>query len=245
MTHVKILGCAWSPRHGNTEILIKEALEAAKSLQGVETVFWSVSGKKMEHCTACYGCVNSPVKEPCPGPKDAFNEAFNLVAEADGIVFGSPTWTGNISSYLKAFIDRGTLCDNHHGLIWRNKVVGGITVAYDRNGGQEATIASIFKFAMMNDMVFVSQGAEHSHAGQPSMGGYSGAMAHQGWPNPIPSNTAEGRKAVLQDKMGLQAARNVGFRVAEVAKVVKEGLLTVPKKELHWPPGEKIAGIFP
>ena len=43
--HVKILGMAFSPRHGNTEILVKEALDSAKRLE-VETEFYSMAEKQ-------------------------------------------------------------------------------------------------------------------------------------------------------------------------------------------------------
>ena len=42
-TEVKILGCAWSPRHGNTEIQVQEALQAAAEIPGVTPEFYSIA----------------------------------------------------------------------------------------------------------------------------------------------------------------------------------------------------------
>ena len=39
-TSVKILGLSFSPRHGNTEVILREALRAAEELPGVETDYY-------------------------------------------------------------------------------------------------------------------------------------------------------------------------------------------------------------
>ncbi|HRI72515.1 MAG TPA: NAD(P)H:quinone oxidoreductase [Polyangium sp.] len=61
---------------------------------------------------------------------------------ADAIVFGTPTRFGNVSCQLKAFIDslvglwfQGKLAD---------KVYAGFTSAKNPNGGQEATLLSLY-----------------------------------------------------------------------------------------------------
>lgn len=61
---------------------------------------------------------------------------------ADAIVFGTPTRFGNVSSQLKAFIDS-------LGGLWfqgklANKVYAGFTSAQNPNGGQEATLLSLY-----------------------------------------------------------------------------------------------------
>lgn len=61
---------------------------------------------------------------------------------ADAIVFGTPTRFGNVSAQLKAFIDS-------LGGLWfqgqlANKVYAGFTSAQNPNGGQEATLLSLY-----------------------------------------------------------------------------------------------------
>ena len=60
-TEVKILGCAWSPRHSNTEIQVKEALAAAAQMPGVTTEYYSIAGKKMLPCRSTPQRNGSPV----------------------------------------------------------------------------------------------------------------------------------------------------------------------------------------
>jgi hypothetical protein len=84
----------------------------------------------------------------------------------------------------------------------------------------------------MHDMILVGVGPERPEKG---IGGYLGAMALQGFPYPIPSKDPRTLSAVKQDEIGMYAAKCVGWRVAEVTKVIKAGFAHVSKEELKWP----------
>jgi len=62
-------------------------------------------------------------------------------------------------------------------------------------------------------------------------------MALQGYPYPVHSNEPGDDTAVLQDDIGMAAARFLGKRVTELAKVVKAGLAGVSDSEMGWPKG--------
>lgn len=71
---VKILGISGSPRHGNTDIMVKETLKGAKSLGDVETEFISLSDYKIKSgCISCYKCRDTNYDELCRGVKDDVN----------------------------------------------------------------------------------------------------------------------------------------------------------------------------
>jgi hypothetical protein len=82
-------------------------------------------------------------------------------------------------------------------------------------------------WAQMHDMVVVGVGPERPDR---SIGGYTGAMALSGYPLPD-----EAPDAILQDEIGLHATRCVGWRVVEMAKILKLGLGALDKGELKWP----------
>lgn len=243
-TKVKIFGCAWSPRHGNTEIQVQEALKAAEELPGVETEFFSITGRDMAPCDACYRCFKNPSWEkPCPAydnPNDAFDEIVKKVNEADGIIFGNPVYYMSVTAQLKAFMDR-TMGVEALGYPWRNKVAGFLTCAFDRNGGHEHTIREMLNWAMMHDMMVVSVGPERPATG---IGGYIGAMALQGFPYPVSSGASEGPRAIRNDPVGIFATRCVGHRVAEMAKVVKAGFSVMNEGETKWPKGAIELGML-
>ncbi len=233
---VKILGLAFSPRHGNTEVQLREALRAAEELPGVTTDFYTIVGKKLEPCDACYRCFKKPSWEkPCPAyedENDCFDEIVNLVHKADGIIFGSPVYFMDTTAQMRAFFDR-SMGVEALGYPWRNKVAGFVTSGFDRNGGQEHTIRSMQTWAIMHDMMVVGVGPERPAKG---IGGYIGAMGTQGFPYPVSSGQPEGPTAVKQDVVGLYACRCVGWRVAEMAKVIKAGFEEV-EGETRWPRG--------
>jgi multimeric flavodoxin WrbA len=223
---------AFSPRHGNTEILVKEALDSAKKLE-VETEFYSMAGKTINYCNACYKCFSSVnPKKPCPEFCDAFDEIVPLIKDADGLIIGSPVYYMGVTSQLKAFMDR-SISIEAIGYAWRNKVLGCIAVGYDRCGGQETVIKSIQNWAMMHDMILVGVGPERPVKG---IGGYTGVMAVQGFPHPVLSGSPEALGAVKTDDIGMYAAHCLGLRVAEVSKALKAGFQLM-KDKIYWPVG--------
>jgi len=70
--------------------------------------------KKIEHCRACgngWGICRS--KGLCV-LKDDFEEIYQQLAEADGIVFVSAVYWHDITECMKAFIDRLRRCETKH-----------------------------------------------------------------------------------------------------------------------------------
>ncbi len=244
---VTILGIAGSPRHGNTEILTKEALRGAEELSDVETKFITLAGKKIASCLSTYRCYDAAaagrgdVNKPCVDVTDDADEIFRDMYKADGIIIGSPVYWGGVPAQLKALIDR-TMGFEPLGYALRNKVGGVVVVAYDRQGGHEGTIKHIHTWMLMMDMLPVGIGPDRSAVKEKpknyerGIGGYLGAMALDNL-GPRVYAGAQPLDGVKSDRLGLSAARLLGKRVAEVAKVVKYGFEHLPKEELAWPRG--------
>ncbi|MCL4554806.1 MAG: flavodoxin family protein [Actinobacteria bacterium] len=230
-----VLGIAGSPRrNGNTEFLVEEALKAAEEVPGVTTRFASLAGKKINPCPADYLCFKQGTAGiPCPTYKDDdCNEILRMMLEADGVIVASPVYYGGPTAQIKALFDRSMACEAL-GFKLRNKVCGAISVAYDRNGGQESTIVDMIRWAMTHDMIVVSVGPDRP--GKTGIGCYYGAVVTQGFPYPVSSPTPEGHRGARQDEIGLHSVRGIGKRVAEVAKLVKTSLAGLPDSELGWP----------
>jgi len=99
---MKILGIVCSPREGgNTEILVKEALEAAREA-GAETELFLVAGKDIAPCDACGACEADGI---CVVDDD-MQEIYRQLELADGVIFGTPVYFVNVSAQAKAIIDR-------------------------------------------------------------------------------------------------------------------------------------------
>ncbi|NCB50947.1 MAG: flavodoxin family protein [Clostridia bacterium] len=99
---MKVLGFVGSPRkNGNTDILVKTVLDGVSSC-GIGTEIIYLSDLDFDACTGCEGCRDSLrcVKN------DGMHEVYDKLEAAEGIVLGSPTYFYNISSLVKAFIER-------------------------------------------------------------------------------------------------------------------------------------------
>lgn len=238
MEKVKILGIAGSPRKGNTEYIVQQALEAAEGVGNVDTDFVSLRGKLIKPCKADYTCFQKgTLDEPCPTITDDFgNELMAKMAEADGMLVGAPVYFGGVTAQLKALMDRSMALEAK-AMALRNKVAGVLTVAYDRNGGQEHTLFDMIRWLMLHDMIVVSVGADRPEEG---VGCYWGGCCMQGFPYPKPSPTKEGKKGVQEDVIGLNSVRSVAKRVAEMTKIIKAGISAIPENELAWPLKPKV-----
>ena len=99
---MKILGLSCSPRkQGNTETLVAEALEGARS-EGAEAELFSVHGKDIRPCDGCQTCVTTSICHI----EDDMQEVFRKMIAADGIIFGTPIYFYTMSAQAKAIMDR-------------------------------------------------------------------------------------------------------------------------------------------
>ena len=117
-----ILGIVGSPRKGgNTELMVKAALDAAKEASA-ETDIFMVSEKNVTPCDACATCVQTGICHI----KDDMQELYQKLEWADGILFGTPVYFANMTAQAKAIIDRTYVLRRNMAL--RDKVVGAIIV---------------------------------------------------------------------------------------------------------------------
>jgi len=244
---VKILGISGSPRHGNTEIMVKEALKSAEELPEVRTHFISLAEKTVKECKADYLCFEKQdTSTPCLGiTDDDANDILLQMRDSDGLIIGSPVYFGTVTSVLKALMDRSLALEGL-GLALRNKVGGVIACSMTRSGGVELVIRTLHNFFLLHDMVVVGIGPERRTGKQsrpgvyPGVSSYFGAVGMQGWPEVTSDRVPERLTAVRQDVQGIITAKYLGKRVAEVAKVLKLGFREIREEEIFYP-----AGVLP
>lgn len=145
---MKVVGINGSPRKGgNTSILIQAALDELEK-QGIETEFVQLGGKKIRGCMACQKCWENKDKR-CAVDKDFFNECMEKMIAADGIILGSPTYFADVSTEMKALIDRSGFVAMANGHLFKRKI-GAAAVAVRRAG-------SIHVFDTINHLFFISE----------------------------------------------------------------------------------------
>ena len=147
---MKVLAINSSPRpDGNTAMLLGKVLEPIAS-EGIETEIFQLGGKLIAGCKACYACFKNKDNR-CIQADDAVNECILKMAEADGIILGSPTYFADITPELKALIDRAGLVAMANGSIFRRKA--GAAVVAVRRGGSIHAFDSINHFFLISQMI--------------------------------------------------------------------------------------------
>ncbi|MBP7056319.1 MAG: flavodoxin family protein [Candidatus Omnitrophica bacterium] len=99
---MKILGISGSPRRrGNTEILLDDALEGARS-EGAFTKKLILNELNIKPCQACGGCDDTG---RCV-IRDDMDIVYKEAHSADCVILASPLYFGSVSAQTKAVIDR-------------------------------------------------------------------------------------------------------------------------------------------
>ncbi|GBC60588.1 flavodoxin family protein [Desulfonema ishimotonii] len=147
---MKVVAFNGSPRKdGNTSHMIRHVLEALEK-QEIETEMVQLGGKKIRGCMACYKCFESKDKR-CAVDKDILNDCIEKMLDADGIILGSPTYFANMSTELKALIDRAGIVAKANEDMFRRKV--GAAVVAVRRAGSVHTFDSINHFFTIGQMI--------------------------------------------------------------------------------------------
>lgn len=139
-------------KDGNTAILINYVLEDLKK-EGIETELYQLSGKKIHVCTACRKCAEN-LDQRCSIKDDVLNSCIEKMLEADGIILGSPTYIGDVSSQMKAFMDRAGFVSKMNGDMFRRKIGAGVVAA--RRGGLVHAFYSLNNFFFLGQMIIPS-----------------------------------------------------------------------------------------
>lgn len=143
---MKVVGIVCSPREGgNTEILVREALDSAKD-SGADVELLSIKNKTIKPCDGCDVCIKTGTCKI----DDDMQEVYKKLMDADGIVLGTPVYMMNVSAQAKLLIDR-----TYALLFPRQRLrdkVGGAIVAVRRVGGGHV-LSYLYTFFTMHRML--------------------------------------------------------------------------------------------
>ena len=191
---MKVVAINGSARKGgNTEQLIRMVFKELEK-GGIKTELIHIGGKPMRGCIACMKCWET-LNEQCSIKDDAINEYIQKVKEADGIILASPTYFANVSSELKAFIDRVGMTAKANNNLFKRKI--GAAVVAVRRSGEIHVFNSINHFFLIGEMIVV--GSSY-------------------WNNGHGMNPGD----VQNDEEGIQTMQNLGRNMAWLLKKLKE-----------------------
>jgi multimeric flavodoxin WrbA len=146
---MKVVAINGSPRpDGNTAHALHTVLSVLER-EGIETSFIQLGGHTYAGCRACGACGRN--KNMRCAIDDGMNEVIAQMADADGILIGSPTYFSNVTTEVKALIDRCGFVAGANGDFLRRKV--GAPVVAVRRSGANFTYAAIQFFFGINEMI--------------------------------------------------------------------------------------------
>ncbi len=237
MNELTVLGICGSPRKGNSEYLLQQSLESAKSVrpESIKTVSYSFRGKNMKPCIACGRCAE---KGECIH-KDDFVELNDLWLGADVIIYSVPVYHMSIPGQVKCFIDRlGNSMFGRYKHLFPDgedctpkllKVIGSIAQGIHLFSGQEHTITDLINHALLMQSIPVTGDMWQSYIGA---GGWtSNVLDRHALQQQYEDNQYDAVVAV-------DAARVVGKRAVEIGLMVRAGILAC-KDELVKDPAYK------
>ncbi|TNE40464.1 MAG: NADPH-dependent FMN reductase [Alphaproteobacteria bacterium] len=175
--------------YGHTEKLAAAVEEGAASVAGASVI---------------------PLRIPADGVIE--DKTWDTLAEADAIIFGSPTYMGGPAWQFKKFADESS--KPWYGKAWKNKIAGGFTNSATVNGDKFNTILYFFTLSQQHGQIWVgpaqlpSNQKEHGPEHVNWTGGFAGVMAI----SPADASPEEAPR-----KGDLETARLYGERIAEYA----------------------------
>lgn len=136
-------------KNGNTAILINIVLGELEK-EGIATELVQLAGEKIRGCLACMKCWENK-DQRCSVNNDILNACIEKMIEADGIILGSPTYFANVSTELKALIDRSGMTSIANDRMFSRKV--GAAVVAARRAGALHVFNSINHFFFIGQMI--------------------------------------------------------------------------------------------
>lgn len=135
---------------------------------------------------------------------------WSALHSADAIIFGTPTFMGNVAAPFKAFMDASS--DFWNDQLWKDKIAAGFTVGSSPSGDKTNTLTTLAIFAAQHGMVWVGQ----SEIGPPSAPDNPGVNTDGFWLGYAATSSRD--KSVLIDPDDLETARRFGVRIAQATR---------------------------
>jgi multimeric flavodoxin WrbA len=136
-------------RDGNTAILIRKVFSELER-EGIETEMVQLTGQTIRGCAACGGCYKNKNRR-CAVQGDIVNDCIEKMLAADGIILASPTYFTDVTSEMKALIDRAGYVAKTNDDMFRRKV--GAAVVAVRRAGAMHTFDSLNHFFLISQMI--------------------------------------------------------------------------------------------
>lgn len=138
-------------RDGNTARLVRRVFEPLEA-GGVECELVQLADHDIRGCRACGRCKQER-DGSCHGVRDDANALIDRMREADAVLLASPVYFADVSSEMKALIDRAGYALRANGETLKRRL-GAAIVAVRRVGAIHA-FDTLNHFFLINQMIVV------------------------------------------------------------------------------------------
>jgi NAD(P)H dehydrogenase (quinone) len=189
--------------YGHIYRMAQAMADGAREVPGVDVVLKRVPETLPPEVIAAMGAT-----EAQKAFADVQVATVNDLAEADAVIFGTPTRFGNMAGQMRSFLDAT-------GELWaQGKLVGKVGSVFassaTQHGGQESTILSFHTTLLHHGMIIV--GLPYAFQGQMRIDEITGGSPYGA------STIAGGKGERMASENELAAARFQGRHVARIAK---------------------------
>jgi multimeric flavodoxin WrbA len=213
--HINVLGIVASNRKGNSEYLLRKALEVTEKIPfDTKIEILSFRGKKVQPCISCFKC--REMNGECI-LKDDFEHIRQKYLSADVVIYSVPLFNLSIPGQLKCFIDRlGQTMTGYYGIRSTRplKITGNLIQGAHLYGGQEIALMNLTMHELLAKCIPVAGDGWESYVGA---GGWTGANTKQ---DALQGLVEAGDRDAL---ITLKAARSVVKRAVELAAIIQTG----------------------
>ena len=147
---MKVIAFNGSPRKGGNTARLIRAVFVELEKEGISTELIEMSGSRLHGCTACYACKELKNRR-CVIEDDLLNQYIEKMVGADGIILGSPTYFSNVTSEMKALIDRAGFVGRANDCLFKRKI--GAAVVSVRRAGSLQAFNAINQFFLIEQMI--------------------------------------------------------------------------------------------
>ncbi|MBL7665632.1 MAG: flavodoxin family protein [Bacteriovoracaceae bacterium] len=151
---MKKVSVVYHSGYGHTAFIAKKVAEGITSAKNIEVQLVEVGNKSMD---------------------------WEILQNSDAIVFGSPTYMGNVSAQFKAFMDESSKAWMTQS--WANKLAAGFTVSGSPSGDKLNTLQALTTFALQHGMLWVgyntlpeTYGGKKPEEARNRLGSFTGLM---------------------------------------------------------------------
>jgi len=191
----KVFGVSGSPRNnGNSDILLKNIISGVHQ-ENIDSICLNLTRIAFQGCVGCERCRKDDI---CTGLVDGMTLLYDQIIFSKGLIVVSPTHNYNITSWMKAFIDRLYCFYNFANVrprSWSSKLAG---------QGRKAVIAAICEQENEEDMGFTIEAMKNplQALGYEIVGELSVFRIFD-------------KAKVKEDKLAIQKAYDLGVKLAQ------------------------------